>query len=101
MAAGLIDEYLLLIHPLVFGTGRRLFPEGVHASLRLTDSVVTTKGVVIATYEPLKVVRELCDEGCRTVSSRRRRAAERRQRVRGPRRGGRRRREASAASGEL
>ena len=53
IAADLIDEYLLLIHPLVFGTGRRLF-EGVHASLRLTDSVVTTKGVVIATYEPLR-----------------------------------------------
>jgi dihydrofolate reductase len=54
MAADLIDEYLLLIHPLVFGTGRRLFPESVHASLRLTDSVVTTKGVVIATYEPVR-----------------------------------------------
>ena len=54
MAADLIDEYLLLIHPLVLGTGRRLFPERVHASLRLTDSVVTTKGVVIATYEPAR-----------------------------------------------
>jgi dihydrofolate reductase len=54
MAADLIDEYLLLIHPLVFGTGRRLFPEGVHASLRLNDSVTTTKGVMIATYEPVR-----------------------------------------------
>lgn len=51
MAAGLIDEYLLMIHPLVLGTGRRLFPEGVHSSLRLTDSVSTTTGIVIATYE--------------------------------------------------
>ncbi len=51
MAADLIDEYLLMIHPLVLGTGRRLFPHGVHAALRLTDSVVTTTGVVIATYE--------------------------------------------------
>ena len=51
MAAGLIDEYVLMIHPLVLGTGRRLFPEGAHASLRLTDSFTTITGVVIATYE--------------------------------------------------
>jgi dihydrofolate reductase len=51
MAADLIDEYLLMIHPLVLGTGRRLFPEGSRASLRLTDSVITTKGVLMATYE--------------------------------------------------
>jgi len=54
MAADLIDEYLLMIHPLVLGTGRRLFPEGVHASLRLTDSITTTTGVLIATYEPVR-----------------------------------------------
>ena len=52
MAADLIDEYLLMIHPLVLGTGRRLFPEGVDVSLRLTDSVTTATGVVIVTYEP-------------------------------------------------
>lgn len=54
MAAGLIDEYLLMIHPLVLGGGRRLFPEGVHAALRLSDSATTTTGVVIATYEPAR-----------------------------------------------
>jgi dihydrofolate reductase len=52
MQADLIDEYLLLIHPLVLGAGRRMFPDGVPASLRLIDSVTTSKGVVIATYEP-------------------------------------------------
>lgn len=46
----LVDEYLLMIHPLVLGSGRRLFPEGVHSSLRLVDSVTTTTGVVIASY---------------------------------------------------
>jgi dihydrofolate reductase len=54
MGAGLIDEYLLMIAPLVLGTGRRMFPEGVHASLRLTDSATTSKGVMIATYEPAR-----------------------------------------------
>jgi dihydrofolate reductase len=48
----LIDEYLLLIHPLVLGTGRRLFAEdGTYRALRLVDSVTTTTGVVIATYQ--------------------------------------------------
>jgi dihydrofolate reductase len=51
MVANLIDEYLLMIHPLVLGTGRRLFPEGVHMPLRLTGSVTTPTGVMIATYE--------------------------------------------------
>lgn len=54
MAADLIDEYLLSIAPLVLGTGRRMFPEGVHAALRLTDSMITSKGVIIATYEPVR-----------------------------------------------
>jgi dihydrofolate reductase len=54
MALDLIDEYLLTIHPLVLGTGRRLFPERVHLPLRLTDCVTTPTGLVIATYEPAK-----------------------------------------------
>jgi dihydrofolate reductase len=49
----LIDEYLLLIHPLVLGSGRRLFPDGgPAASLRLVDAKPTTTGVIIATYRP-------------------------------------------------
>lgn len=54
MVADLIDEYLLMIHPLVLGTGWRLFPENVYVPLRLTDSVTTATGVVIATYEPTR-----------------------------------------------
>jgi dihydrofolate reductase len=47
----LIDEFVLMIHPLVLGKGRRLFPEGVpDRRFRLEDSVVTPKGVIIATY---------------------------------------------------
>ena len=51
MAADLIDEYLLMIHPLVLGTGRRLFAGGAQASLRLVESITTTTGVLIATYD--------------------------------------------------
>ena len=50
MGSGLIDEWMLLIHPLVLGAGRRLFGEGTPASLELLASVTTTTGVVIATY---------------------------------------------------
>ena len=49
----LIDEFTLLIHPLVLGTGRRLFPVGAAATFQLVDSVGTTTGVVIATYRPI------------------------------------------------
>jgi len=50
---GLIDEYVLTIHPLVLGSGRRLFrDDGGFAKLRLTDAKPTTTGVLIATYEP-------------------------------------------------
>ena len=49
----LIDEYRLLIHPLILGSGRRLFPDGAApAKLRLVSTVTTTTGVVIATYQP-------------------------------------------------
>jgi dihydrofolate reductase len=50
---GLVDRLRLLIHPLVLGRGRRLFPDdGPFAALRLVDSTPTTTGVIIATYEP-------------------------------------------------
>ncbi len=53
MRRNLVDEYLLLIHPLVLGSGRRLFTEGgAFAALRLVDSMATSTGVVIATYRP-------------------------------------------------
>ncbi len=51
LAHDLVDEYLLLTHPLVLGTGRRLFPDGSPvADLELADSVTTTSGVVMARY---------------------------------------------------
>lgn len=44
----LVDEYLLLIHPLALGSGRRLFVDTT--PLSLVESLVTTTGVIIATY---------------------------------------------------
>ena len=53
MQRNLIDQYLLLIHPIVLGSGRRLFTDrGAFASLRLIDTKASTTGVLIATYEP-------------------------------------------------
>jgi dihydrofolate reductase len=51
---GLIDEYLLMIHPLVLGSGQRLFDHDDHAAkLRLLSSTPTTTGVILATYQPI------------------------------------------------
>lgn len=47
---GVIDEFTLLIHPLVLGAGQRLFAEGSGAVLELVDSVGTSTGVVLARY---------------------------------------------------
>ncbi len=52
MGRGLVDELVLMTHPLILGSGQRLFPDrGPLAELRLVDSVTTTTGVVIATYQ--------------------------------------------------
>jgi dihydrofolate reductase len=50
--AGLVDRYVLLIHPLVLGTGLRFFDTAGFSRLRLVESVPTGTGVIIATYEP-------------------------------------------------
>ena len=52
-AVGLIDRYVLQIHPLVLGSGQRLFADdAARSALRLVESRTTSTGVVIATYEP-------------------------------------------------
>ncbi|GAA3340620.1 dihydrofolate reductase family protein [Amorphoplanes nipponensis] len=54
-AAGLVDQYVLLIHPLTLGTGTKLFAEDAPARRELTllGSVTTTTGVIIARYRPV------------------------------------------------
>jgi dihydrofolate reductase len=50
-AAGLIDHYTLLIHPLTLGSGARLFDGPAPLTeFDLTGGVTTTKGVIIAHY---------------------------------------------------
>ncbi len=53
LAHDLIDRMLLWTFPLTVGTGKRLFAEGTQPrSFRLTESKISTTGVIIATYEP-------------------------------------------------
>lgn len=54
MRRDLVDEYLLMIHPLLLGSGRRLFTGDTAGSLRLVKSVTTTTGVIMATYQPVR-----------------------------------------------
>lgn len=53
MQNNLVDLYVLLLHPLVLGSGRHLFPAGTaYSALKLVDVKPTPTGVVIATYQP-------------------------------------------------
>lgn len=53
MAAGLVDEYTLLIHPLLLGRGERMFDEGLpRTEFTLVEAITTTTGVIIAVYRP-------------------------------------------------
>jgi dihydrofolate reductase len=72
MSHNLIDEYVLQIHPLVLGSGSRLFNDGPFASLRLVGSTTTTTGVVIATYQPAESTAMETEAGVKpAVASRR------------------------------
>ncbi|HEY3407780.1 MAG TPA: dihydrofolate reductase family protein [Propionicimonas sp.] len=54
IAADLVDEYLLMIHPLVLGSGKRLFPDATRIPLRLIECTSAANGLVIALYEPTR-----------------------------------------------
>src|SRR5256884_4927751 len=71
---GLIDEYRLLVYPLVLGRGKRLFDEGSQANLNLVESTTFSKGVVKLVYLPADRARR----AKRTGTSRPTRATKRR-----------------------
>ena len=48
----LVDEYRLLVFPVVLGRGRRLFPEGLAITLELVEARPFSSGVVALTYRP-------------------------------------------------
>ena len=51
----LVDEYDLWIHPIVLGSGKRLFEGGiVPINLKLVDTKSTGSGIVILTYQPVR-----------------------------------------------
>jgi dihydrofolate reductase len=50
---GVVDEFQLLVFPVLVGSGKRLFPQGtVPASLKLIESRVSPSGVFIGRYQP-------------------------------------------------
>ena len=55
MKAGLIDEYRFMVHPLIMGSGKRFFKDGMGlAQLQLVESRPIGLGVVALTYQPIK-----------------------------------------------
>jgi dihydrofolate reductase len=53
MQHDLIDEYRLMLHPIVLGSGKRLFREGSDTkTLRLVETKPFSSGVVVLTYHP-------------------------------------------------
>ena len=69
---GLVDEYRLMIHPIVLGNGKRLFREaGTPARMRLADSKTTTTGVLILTYEPMAAAARAAIPAAATASANR------------------------------
>jgi dihydrofolate reductase len=52
MQHDLVDCYRLLVYPVIVGKGKRLFEEGIPATLKLLESQSFSSGVVALVYEP-------------------------------------------------
>ena len=51
--SGLVDRYILLVHPIVLGSGQRLFGAAQRVDLELERTLPTTTGVLVAEYSVL------------------------------------------------
>ncbi len=55
IAQNLVDEYRLMVFPVMLGSGKRIFPEGGEKkTLRLVESKPFASGVTVLTYEPAR-----------------------------------------------
>ena len=55
MKHDLVDEYFLAVYPIVLSSGKRLFPDdGLLRNLRLVDSLPTSTGGMLLTYQPAR-----------------------------------------------
>jgi dihydrofolate reductase len=51
MPYNLIDEYRLLVHPIVLGNGKHLFSDASNTTLKLVETKMFSSGVVLLTYQ--------------------------------------------------
>ena len=58
MEHNLVDEYRLMVHPVVLGGGKRLFQEGIEKkALKLIDTKTFATGIVVLTYQSAKTAK--------------------------------------------
>jgi dihydrofolate reductase len=50
--ADLVDQYSLLVFPIVLGSGKRVFADGFYAGLKLTETKSFPTGVILVRYQP-------------------------------------------------
>jgi dihydrofolate reductase len=48
----LVDEYSLLVYPVVLGSGKQLFPDGFRTDLKLVETHPFPSGVILLRYQP-------------------------------------------------
>ena len=46
----LVDEFNLMVYPIVLGSGKKLFPDGTRVNMRLVESTPVSTGVVVTHY---------------------------------------------------